>query len=338
MSGTAIRRVWILVSPGSAALDVAGPYDVLRRANLRSKAGAYDLMVVGATEQLVVTPGGLGFGAHATLAEEASNGLPHTVVVCGGAPEVQKGSPEAHFSEWLRKHAAYIPRICSVCSGAFILGEAGLLDDRRATTHWGLLDSLRERFPRTRIVDDALFVSDGQVWTSAGVTSGIDMALAMVEEDLGYDVSLAVARFLVLFLRRSGNQRQFSATLAGQATERRELRELQEYIVAHLDEDLSIEKLAGVCSMSPRNFSRVFKTDVGLNPGSFVRIVRLDEARRLLENTDLGVGQIAARIGIRDESTLRRWFAERFGISPVQYRERFEAATRGRASMATSGC
>jgi transcriptional regulator GlxA family with amidase domain len=325
--------VWIVISPGSAPLDVAGPFDVFRRANAHAKKDVYDLVVVGVRDRTVATQSGLGFVAQTSLEEAAAEGLPHSLFVAGGDPEVSKGTDEARLAGWLREHAAHIPRVCSICSGAFILGAAGLLDGRRATTHWCLLDSLRKRFPRAHVVDDALFVNDGQVSTSAGVTSGIDLALARVEEDLGHEVSLAVARFLVLFLRRSGNQRQFSTTLAGQSTERRNLQELQAYIVAHLNDDLSIERLANVCSMSPRNFSRVFKNDLGMSPGSFVRAVRLDEARRLLESTELGVGEIAARIGCGDESTLRRWFVEQFGISPVQYRERFEAGPRVSAGV-----
>src|SRR5689334_2067863 len=142
MSSPSFRRVWILVSPGSASLDVTGPYDVFRRANAYSKSGAYDLAVVAATEQAVVTPGGLGLVAHASLKQAAGDGLPHTVVVGGGSLDVSPRSEEALHSAWLREHAAYIPRVCSICSGAFILGEAGLLDGRQATTHWSLLDSL----------------------------------------------------------------------------------------------------------------------------------------------------------------------------------------------------
>jgi transcriptional regulator GlxA family with amidase domain len=325
MNRASFRRVWIVVSPGSAPLDVTGPFDVFRRANAHGERDTYDLVVVGVAGRNVGTKSGLGFVAQASLPEAAAEGLPHSLVVAGGDPQVSAGTDEARLAEWLREHAAHIPRVCSICSGAFILGEAGLLDRRRATTHWRLVDSLRARFPKADVADDSLFVNDGRIWTSAGVTSGIDMALAMVEEDLGHEVSLAVARFLVLFLRRSGNQRQFSTTLAGQSTERRSLRELQAYIVAHLNDDLSIERLATECSMSPRNFSRVFKNDLGMSPGSFVRAVRLDEARRLLENTDLSVSEIAARIASGDESTLRRWFVERFGISPIQYRERFAA-------------
>ncbi len=325
MKSPSFRRVWILASPGSAPLDVTGPFDVFRRARECAEAGVYDLVVVGARERMVGTRSGLGLVAQATLEEAAAGGLPHTVVVVGGDPDVPRDSDEWLFARWLHEHAAQIPRIGSVCSGAFILGEAGLLGRRRATTHWCLLESLQRRFPDARIIDDTLFVNEERIWTSAGVTSGVDMALAMVEEDLGYEVSLAVARFLVLLLRRSGSQPQYSATLAGQLTERRSLRELQVHIATHLADDLSIERLADVCSMSPRNLSRVFRKDLGLSPGRFVHNTRLDEARRLLENTDLGIAEIASRVGSGDESTLRRWFGEHFGISPAQYRERLRA-------------
>lgn len=323
MPNLAFRSVWIFASPGSAPLDVTGPLDVFRRANAYSKGGKYDVLLVGARDRTVMTESGIGLVAQATLAEAVQRGLPHTVIVGGGNPELPDDSDETVFVRWLQRHAAHIPRICSVCSGAFLLGAAGLLTSRRATTHWSLLDSLQRRFPQTQVVNDALFVTDEKIWTSAGVTSGIDLSLAIVEEDLGYEVSLAVARFLVLFLRRSGSQQQYSSTLAAQSTERRNLRDLQAYIFSNLNEDLSIEKLADVCCMSPRNLARVFKKEIGRTLGAFIRNVRLDEARRLLENSDLSLSEVAAKVGGGDESTLRRWFIDQFGVSPTQYRERF---------------
>jgi transcriptional regulator GlxA family with amidase domain len=323
------RSIWIFVSPGSAPLDVTGPLDVFRRANAYSKGGKYDVLLVGARERSVMTESGIGLVAQATLAEAMQRGMPHTVIVGGGNPEVPAGSDETAFAEWLQRHAEHLPRVCSVCSGAFILGTAGLLRGRRATTHWSLLEPLQKRFPETLVVNDALFVNDETIWTSAGVTSGIDLSLAIVEEDLGYEVSLAVARFLVLFLRRSGSQQQYSAMLAAQSTERRALRDLQAYIYSHLGDDLSIEKLANVCCMSPRNLARVFKKEVGRTLGAFIRNVRLDEARRLLENSDLSLSAVAAKVGGGDESTLRRWFIDQFGVSPTQYRERFKARVNG---------
>lgn len=317
------RRVWVFVSSGSAPLDVAGPFDVLRRANTYSKTAQYDLVVVGASERRIRSESGLDLMAHGSLDEAMAEGLPHTIFVAGANPDVPPGSDEAKFALWLRENATHVPRICSICTGSFILAEAGLLDGRCATTHWSLLENLQQRFPRLRVQDDSLFVNEGGIWTSAGVTAGIDMTLALVEEDLGYDVALAVARFLVLFLRRSGGQQQYSATLEGQLTEHSQLKELQAYIVDHLDDDLTIERLARVCNMSSRNLSRVFKKELGMTLGRFVRKVRLGEARRLLESTDLVMAEIATRTGNDDESTLRRWFVDQFGVSPRQYRERF---------------
>lgn len=322
-----VRRVWVLASSNGAMLDVCGPFEVLRRATLLLDAG-YDIVPVTARQRTISLSSGLGFVSRGTLREAAANGLPHTVIVAGGDPRVAQGSDEAEFARWLREHAKYVPRICSVCTGAFVLGEAGLLDGRRATTHWSLLDDLKRRFPRARVADDVLFMRDGPIWTCAGMTAGIDMTLALVEEDLGYQASLAIARFMVLFLRRSGSQRQFSAALAAQQSERQCLRDLQAHIASHLDDDLSIERLAEVCSMSPRNLCRVFRKEIGQSLGQFVRAMRLDEARRLLQDTDLGVSRIASRVGCGDESTLRRWFVEEFGISPAQYRERFGQGVR----------
>lgn len=320
------KRVWVMVTPGSDPLDVTGPYDVFRIANLQVEAGAYDVQVVAVRERAVTTDGGLGLVAHAMLAEALAEGMPHTVVVGGGDPDVPEGSDERLLADWLRAHAQLIPRIASVCTGAFVLGAAGLLAGKPATTHWLLTDQLSRLVPESQVDNGGLYTERDGVWTSAGLTSGMDMALAMVEEDHGHTVSLDVARYLVLFLRRSGNQPQFSAPLAAQLSERPVLRELQPFIVANLAEDLSVTRLAREAAMSPRNLSRTFKMEFDVTPGVFVRQLRLDEARRLLASTTLPISEIALRVGAGTESTLRRWFQQGYGISPVVYRERFGGA------------
>ena len=330
MNGQAKKIIWFLVSSGSPALDVAGPFDVFRHADRFAEGEPYELISVAASERTIESSRGLNFVADYTLSEAVENGMPHTVIVCGSRVPVRPDSDETVFAQWINENSQQIQRICSVCTGAFVLGEAGLLDRRPATTHWLLHGHLEEQLqsdPDDRksgpqIVDDSLFVTDNHIWTSAGVLSGIDMALAMVEEDLGFPISQQVAQFLVMFVRRSGKQSQYSQVLADQATERSELRELQAYIAAHLGDDLSLETLSEVSCMSSRNLARVFKREFGESIGKWIRQRRIDEACRLLEDTDLSIGQIAKRVGVGNESTLRRWFVAQFGLSPGQFRAR----------------
>jgi transcriptional regulator GlxA family with amidase domain len=218
-------------------------------------------------------------------------------------------------------------RVCSVCTGAFLLAQAGVLEGRRATTHWERCAELEHDHPAIEVDPDAIFVRDGNVYTSAGVTAGIDLALALVEEDLGAAAALAVARTLVLFVRRPGDQAQFSSALAGQMAEHSGIRELQGWIADHLDEDLSVETLAARVHMSPRNFARVFARSVGVTPAAFVQASRLERARVFLETTDLRLDELASRCGFGTVDALRRTFARRLHVSPSEYRARFSAPT-----------
>lgn len=328
MNGQEKKKIWFLVSKGSPALDVAGPFDVFRHANRFAKNKAYELKSVAALERTVDSSCGLNIVADCTLSEASENGMPHTVIVCGSKVPISPGSDEEVFANWIRENADQVTRICSVCTGAFVVEKAGLLAGRSATTHWLLHEHLAQLLPQSdpqngaQVFDDTLYVTDDRIWTSAGVLSGIDMALAIVEEDLGFPISQQVAQFLVMFVRRSGKQSQYSRVLADQATERSDLRELQAYIAAHLADDLSLETLAEISFMSPRNLARVFKREFGETIGKSIRQKRMDEACRLVENTDLSIGQIAKRVGVGDESTLRRWFVAQFGISPQQFRTR----------------
>jgi transcriptional regulator GlxA family with amidase domain len=207
-----------------------------------------------------------------------------------------------------------------------VLARAGLLDDRRATTHWAYCAALARNYPSVDVDPDPIFVRDGNVYTSAGVTAGIDLALALVEEDLGSAAALDAARNLVLFFRRPGGQAQFSATLAGQSAARRTLRELQAWMADHLADDLSVPVLAGRSFMSPRNFSRVFARETGVTPGAYVEALRVERARALLETSELGVEDVARCCGFGTPETFRRAFGRRVGVSPSQYRTRFRTA------------
>ena len=218
----------------------------------------------------------------------------------------------------------------SICTGAFILGEAGLLDGHRATTHWRFLDELRLRFPAATVVDEGIFVHDRGLWTSAGITAGIDLALALVEEDHGHAVAMAVAKELVLFLRRSGNQAQFSSTLRRQERAPSKRDDMYAFVLEHLDEPLPVERLAEGAGVSPRTLSRWFRTHLDESPAELVRRVRVDEARRLLEETDLSIKEISARTGLGDVSTIWRVFIQHLGVTPAEYRGRF-AVQRDRA-------
>ncbi|MGW1927595.1 GlxA family transcriptional regulator, partial [Streptomyces massasporeus] len=216
-------------------------------------------------------------------------------------------------------------RLVSVCTGALLLAEAGLLDGHRATTHWVACDHMARRYPEVEVDPDPIFVRDGRLSTSAGVTAGIDLSLALVEEDLGRDVALTVARHLVVFLRRPGNQAQFSVQLAAQTARREPLRDLQQWIAEHPDGDLSVESLAARARLSPRHFARAFQAETGTTPGCYVDRVRLEHARRLLEETSRGVEEVARASGYGTPEAMRRAFARTLGTAPADYRRRFHS-------------
>ncbi|MER5579699.1 GlxA family transcriptional regulator, partial [Streptomyces massasporeus] len=218
-------------------------------------------------------------------------------------------------------------RLVSVCTGAAVLAGAGLLDGRRATTHWAYCERIAREHPAVEIDPDPVYVRDGHISTSAGVTAGIDLALALVEEDLGRDAALTIARHLVVFLRRPGNQAQFSAQLAAQTAHREPLREVQRWITDHPDADLGVDTLADRARLSPRHFARAFRAETGMTPGRYVDRVRLEHARRLLEDTADGVEEIARTSGYGTPEAMRRAFVRTLGTPPAEYRRRFRPAT-----------
>jgi transcriptional regulator GlxA family with amidase domain len=234
--------------------------------------------------------------------------------------------PPADLVEAVRAAHDGGARVASICTGAFVLAAAGLLDGRRATTHWASCRSLAERHPRVEVDPDPIFVRDGDVWTSAGVTAGLDLALALVEEDLGRRVALEVARWLVVFLQRPGGQSQFSAPLVAQAAQRRPLRDLQAWVAEHLGEDLTVARLAERVAMSERTFSRAFRRETGITPAVWVEGLRVERARMALEDSDAGVHVVARACGFGSVETLRRAFHRRLGVGPAAYRSRFRPA------------
>lgn len=246
-------------------------------------------------------------------------------LVVPGSPHMESVlDRSAELVAWLRKASARTRRTASVCSGAFMLAAAGLLEHKRATTHWLMFDMMRERFPAVQIDRDAIFVQQGSIWTSAGVTAGIDLALALVEADCGHEIAMEVARELVVFLKRPGGQSQFSALLKSQVDATAAFDELNLWITAHLHEaNLTVESLAQQANMSPRNFARLYKQKTGRTPAKAVEVFRLEAARRLLEDSAQNVDQIAMLCGFGDEEHMRVTFQRHLGVAPRDYRRRF---------------
>lgn len=246
-----------------------------------------------------------------------------TIIVPGSPHIVEVLEESATLALWLQKRHVKVRRIASVCSGAFLLAQAGLLEDKRAATHWAMLDLLHERYPSIRIDGDAIFVKEGSIWTSAGVTAGIDLALALVEEDCGRDIAMKVARELVVYMKRSGGQSQFSALLQSQSGDT-SFDELHQWVVNNLHiKDLTIDAISARACMSPRNFARVYKQKTGRTPAKAIEIFRLEAARRLLEDTSHSILEIANRCGFGDEERMRITFHRNLDVSPSEYRKRF---------------
>jgi transcriptional regulator GlxA family with amidase domain len=245
-----------------------------------------------------------------------------TLVVVGGEG-AERAATDPELVAWVERAARRSRRVASVCTGAFVLAAAGLLDGKRATTHWRSCGQLAREYPDVLVEPDPIFVRDGNVWTSAGVTAGMDLALALVDDDLGRDVALMTARQLVMFVQRPGGQSQFSAQLGAQLATRDPLRDLQQWIADNPDEDHAVERLAGRVAMSPRHFARVFRDEIGCTPAAYVERVRVEVARRLLESTALPGPDVARAAGFGTTETLRRAFARRVGVGPSEYRDRF---------------
>ena len=314
------RRVVIVAFEGVQALDITGPSEVFSLADRASTDSTYELELIAGDGTPIRTSSGIELTPHKSLSQATER--IDTLVVPGGLG-TRAATADEHLINWLRRASRRSRRVTSVCTGAFLLARAGMLEGRRATTHWLACDALRRNYPSIAVEPDPIFVRDGNVYTSAGVTAGIDLALALVEEDLGSQMALAIARDLVLFIRRPGGQAQFSSGLAGQAASRPGIRELQDWIAEHLDADLSVPALAERTFMSPRNFARVFAAEVGVTPAAYIEGVRVERARALLETTVLQLEEIAQRCGFGTVETMRRAFGRRLHVSPGEYRERF---------------
>jgi transcriptional regulator GlxA family with amidase domain len=321
-----MRKVLMVLFNGVQSLDVTGPLEVFAGANSWRDAHGhgplYDIRTASLDGQTVRTSSGLRLAPDEDL---RGNGDPDLdVLVVPGGDGARYGDPE--LVRWLRTYGRRARHLVSVCTGAFLLAEAGLLVGRRVTTHWAYCGVLAARFADISVDPDPIFVRDGNVITSAGVTAGIDLALALVEDDLGRETALDIARHLVVFLRRPGNQAQFSTQLAAQLANRAPLRDVQQWIADNPAADLSVPALASQASLSPRQFARAFAAEVGMPPGRYVDRVRLETARRRLEDTADGVEQTARACGYGTPEAMRRAFMRALGVSPGEYRRRFRPA------------
>jgi transcriptional regulator GlxA family with amidase domain len=322
-------RIAMLAFPEVQILDVTGPLEVFSRTSrwLRDHGKrvdhVYQVEIIGPKRGPFRTSSGLRLYADHGIADVGS-GI-DTLLIAGGLG-VEACRSNAALLRWIRRQSGLVRRLASICTGAFLLAEAGLLRGRRATTHWNHCSDFARDFPEVEVEPDTIFIRDGSLYTSAGVTAGMDLALALVEEDFGREVALAAARELVMFLKRPGGQAQFSAQLSVQLAEHEPLRELQSYIADHPGDDLSIARLAHLVAMSPRNFARVFTREVGMTPARFVESVRVEAARRRLEESTHAVDAIADACGFGTSETMRRAFLRTLRVPPSAYRGRFRSA------------
>ena len=321
------RRIVFVAGPGTEILDLVGPLQVFARASdivARKNPGAppiYSVEVVSiSAHRSLAANCGLRITADKTFREV--QGRIDTLLVAGGAA-IEEDEISPPVVRWLKKITNRIRRVGSVCTGAMLLGRAGLLDGRRATTHWSWCETLIRRAPRAMVDPDPIFVRDENVYTSAGVTAGMDLALALVEEDHGSQLALQVARNLVLYLRRPGGQSQFSAALSLQLTDRKPLRELESWVLDNLNKPLTVPVLAQRAAMSPRNFARVFAQEMKITPAKFVERLRIEAARRRLEESQNSMETIASECGFGNVNSMRNVFQRSLKIPPGQYRRHF---------------
>jgi transcriptional regulator GlxA family with amidase domain len=311
-----MRKVVISGPPPVQVLDVTGPLEVF------SNVPDYQVEVVSSdgSDQLVTNRGIKLAGA---VPRDGILGPIDTLVIAGG-PGAECGKYDSRYIRWIADAAGRSRRVASICTGAFLLAAAGLLDGKRAVTHWNFCDRLAREFPKVKVLPDPIFLRDGSIYTSAGITAGIDLSLALVEEDHGHQTALTVARQLVMFLVRPGGQAQYSHMLSRQATTSEPLRELQVYMLENLKADLSVEALAERIGMSPRHFSRVCLREMKMNPGQFVDRLRVEAAQQMIDSSSMGLKEIADACGFGSADSMRRTFQRIIGITAGEYIERFK--------------
>lgn len=320
----------ILVPPNTTLLTTAGPLEVFAKAIdlfhfVQEEADfRYETHVVSmGPDQLIRTSSGVSILSEGSYVD--INYTIDTLIITGLARYLDESLKE-NLLEWLKKQANQVRRICSVCSGAFILAEAGLLNGKKATAHWSKNEELEEKYPLINVQIARIYIKDGNIYTSAGITSGMDLALALIEEDLGQPFALHVARWLVLYLKRPGNQMQFSAFFDFDRIGNPIIRQACEWIYSHLDEELTVEKLSESVAMSPRNFARVFVRELRITPAKYITKLRVENACRYLIETQFSSDEIASRCGLKNAENLRRQFLNLLEITPAQYRKGFQSS------------
>ncbi len=318
------RKIGLLAVEGVQLLDVSGPLDVFAEANVQAGAEVYRMNVVGVRRGPLRASSGVTLLPDSAIDDAPADAGPtrfHTLLVAG-APRAAEAEVEPQVVDWLRRVAPLARRYGSVCSGAFLLAEAGLLDGRRVTTHWAVADTLAARYPAVMVDADAIHVRDGKLRTAAGVTAGMDLALALVEEDLGREIAMKVASQLVMFFKRPGGQAQFSRREVPSALNRSALQALQRWVAAHPAAVHDVPSMAARIGVSARHLSRLFQDEVGVTPASWVEEARVAAARQLLEEGNLAPKQVAPACGFSSVDTLRRAFMRVVGVTPAEYRKR----------------
>ncbi|HJP67347.1 MAG TPA: GlxA family transcriptional regulator [Sphingomicrobium sp.] len=311
-------KIMILAVEGAQPIDVAGPLQAFSTANEEAGGEAYRVTVAS------LHPGALTLSGGLEIVVGAARSARIDTIIIPGGPGVYAARNAPGLLKLVRRLAGRARRICSICTGAFVLAEAGLLDGRKAATHWRSCGKLAAEYPSVQVMPDPIWVRDGNVWTSAGVTAGIDLSLALIEGDLGAPLALRVARRLVVYMRRPGGQAQHSAPLLLQTADT--FAPLFEWILLNLDKPITADDLATQAQMAPRSFHRHFFARTGFTPAKAVERLRLDQARALMDTTNLSLGAIAARVGFMTEERLRRSFQRALGVAPLEYRERFRTS------------
>ena len=321
------KKIGFIGFPGLVSVDLAGPAEVFSTARIEqsdhTRVPGYEIVTLAASNQPFTADSGLIFKPNTTF----KNAPPLDTIIIPGGLSLRDPSISRPISEFVRQRASRTRRIVSICTGLYGLAATGLLGGRRVTTHWRFTRDIASRYPNLRVDHNTLFIKDGPFYTSAGATAGIDLALSLIEEDYGTRISLGVARDLVVYLKRSGGQEQYSEPLQFQMTSISRLSELTTWVLSHLTEDLSVEALAAKACLCSRQFGRRFKTEVGTTPAEFVERARVDEARRRLSTTDNTIENIAASVGFKSTDVFRRTFERRLGIRPTEFRRRFSTIT-----------
>ena len=321
-----MRKVVIAGPAPVQILDVTGPLEVF------SNAPDYEIQLANpGMQRTLQTNRGVVLADATPIAE--IRGPIDTLLIAGG-PGAESGRYDPTFIAWIAKAAKESRRVASICTGAFLLAEAGLLNDKQAVTHWRFCDRLAREYPKVVVRPEPIYMRDGSIYTSAGITAGIDLSLALVEEDHGHETALSIARFLVMFLVRPGGQAQYSHMLSHQAYTSQPLRELQVWMLQHLREHLTIESLAERMGMSARHFTRVCLRETGMNPGQFVDRMRVEAAQQLIDSSARGLKEIADSCGFKSADAMRRTFVRVLGITAAEYASRFKSTLK-RAAVST---